>query len=204
MAKSKKNDVELEIVEDTQAAEEEADTNADINAAFSEAVNAEKDEDAVKMDMIQAGATFKNVTRLFNQYMIDAGLAISTADRKQIVDDTLEGMDLSTEEGFDAAVTALMDSVQGATDRSAAALVRSFGKKGELEVFAKPKTEGGNRNPFVSVFHAALIENPSMDEQGLKDVIAALEPTHQVNPNRWFSQHNNIRKTANAIAAKFA
>jgi hypothetical protein len=209
MAKAKKvqeptEDTQDVSAEDQAAAEQEADTNADINAAFSEALGAEKDEDAVKMDMIQAGATFKNVTRLYNAFMIDAGLAISSADRKTAVDTALDGQDLSTEESFDAAVVLVMDAVMGATERSASALVRAFGKKSELEVFAKPKAEGGNRNPFVSVFHAALVENPSMDEQGLKDVIAALEPQHQVNPNRWFSQHNNIRKTANAIAAKFA
>jgi hypothetical protein len=202
MAKKEK----VQPVEETQeaeaGAEQEVDANIEIKAAFDSALGAEKGEDDTKMDMIQAGATFKNVTRLFNAYMIESGLAISATDRKAAVDTTLEGMDLSTEEGFDAAVTAVISAVMGATERSASALVRAFGKKSDLEVFAKPKTEGGARNPFSTNFHAALVENPSMDEEGLKAIIAALSPEHQVNPQRWFSMHNNIRKTVNAVVEK--
>lgn len=183
---------------------EESEAEVAIKDAFEAALDAGKDEDDVKMDMIQSGATFKNVTRLYNKFMIDAGLAMSAADRKAVVDETLEGRDLSTEEGFDQAVAALVEAVTGSTERSAAALVRSFGKKEDVDVFTKPKGDGGTRNPFVRVFHDALIENPDMDEQGLKDIIASLEPDHQVNPTRWFNQHNNIRKTANAIASKLA
>lgn len=182
----------------------EDDSNASILEAFNEGVESEQDEDSIKMLMIQEGATFKNVTRLYNQFMIDAGLAISKSDRNQIVDETLEGVDLSTEDAFDAATEALVANVKGATERSAAALVRSFAKKNEVECYKKPAGEGGTRNPFVQVFHEALIENPSMDEDGLKAIIAGLEEKHQVNPTRWFNQHNNIRKTANAIAAKYA
>jgi hypothetical protein len=202
MSKAQKAHVE-EVVESAEASEE-TETNVEIQDAFNAAISEEAAEDDIKMDMIQAGATFKNVTRMYNAFMIDAGLAISSADRKTAVDEALKGMDLSTEAGFDIATAAVVAAVKGATDRSASALVRSYGKKAELDVFTKPKGEGGTRNPFVQVFHAALIENPAMDEQGLKDVIAGLQEDHQVNPNRWFSQHNNIRKTANAIAAKFA
>lgn len=202
MAKSKK--VEDQNMEDQAAAAEEADQNAEIKVAFDAAIGQELGEDEVKMSMIQAGATFKNVTRLFNQFMIDAGLAISAADRKAAVDSALENRDLSTEEGFDAAVAAVVDAVMGSNERSASALVRSYGKREDLAVFTKPKGEGGTRNPFVQTFHAALIENPKMTEDELKGIIAGLDEAHQTNPTRWFSQHNNIRKTANAIAAKFA
>lgn len=172
--------------------------------AFNVAIDDEQSEDDTKMLMIQNGASFKNVTRLYNKFMIDAGLAMSTADRKAAVEEVLSGRDLSTEEGFDDAVYALVEAITGSTERSAASLVRSYAKKEDLDVFTKPKVDGGTRNPFVRVFHDALIENPNMDEQGLRDVIASLEPDHQVNPLRWFNQHNNIRKTANAIAQKLA
>lgn len=183
--------------------EEVVDTEADIRDAFDEAITNESEEDDIKMSMIGAGATFKNVTRLYNQFMIDAGLAISKADRNQIVDDTLKGRDLDTEESFDAAVEGLMEAIKGATERSAGSLIRAYAKKNELEVYAKPKTESGSRNPFVQIFHTKLVEDPNMTEQGLRDIIDGLDEDHQTNPNRWFSQHNNIRKTANAIAARY-
>ena len=170
--------------------------------SFDESVTDELDEDATKMAMIQAGATYKNVTRLYNQFMIDAGLAISKADRNDLVESTLEGKEFDTEESFESVVIELVEAIKGTTERSAAALVRAYAKKNELEAYAAPKGDGATRNPFVTNFHNALIENPNMDEDGLKAVIAALPAENQTNPNRWFTQHNNIRKMANAIAAK--
>jgi len=176
-----------------------------IRTAFDEAVEESKDEDSVKMDMIGAGATFKNVTRLYNSYMIDAGLQMSKEEKDDIVSSTLEGADLDTEDGFNTAVESLVDSLTDATERSAASIIRAFGKKNKLEVYTKPKSSGGSaRNPFVNLFHEALIENPQMTEDDLRELIGGLSEENQVNPNRWFNQHNNIRKTANAIAAKYA
>ena len=186
--------------------EQEVDINDikdNIRLAFDESVTEELDEDSTKMAMIGAGATFKNVTRMYNEFMIDAGFAISKADRNQIVDDTLEGHDLEEESDFDNAVAALIESIQGANLRSASALVRAYAKRNEVPIFSKPKTEGGTRNPFVMLFHEKLVEDPKMTEQDLKDLISGLSPDHQTNPTRWFAQHNNIRKTANSIAAKY-
>ena len=190
-----------EEVESAQA-EEDA-TTLEIKEAFTEGLDSDMEEDDIKMKMIQAGATFKNVTRLYNQFMIDAGLAISSSERKQIVDETLSGRDLDTEEAFDQAVADLVEAVKGATERSAGALIRAYGKKEDVEVFAKPKSESSPRNPFVQNFHSALIENPMMTQKELKDLISSLDPQHQVNPMRWFNQHDNIRRTANAIAKKY-
>jgi len=188
-------------------AETEAETEATpILDAFTAAVAAEKSEDDIKMDMIGAGASFKNVTRLYNEYLIGAGLAMTKEAKADLVTSAVEGADLSVEADFDAAVAAVVKGGTNVTTASAAGLVRAWAKKQDpvVECFAKPKGSGAARNPFVVNFHAALVENPSMDEQGLKDVIAALDEKNQVNPNRWFNQHNAIRKMANAIAAKLS
>jgi len=134
--------------------------------SFDESVTAELEEDATKMAMIQAGATFKNVTRLYNQFMIDAGLAISKSDRNDLVESTLEGKEFDTEESFDSVVAELVEAIQGTTERSAAALIRAYGKKNELDVFAKPKGEGIPRSGFRSGFYDYLVANPtcSVDE----------------------------------------
>lgn len=170
---------------------------------FQEAIDGNKSEDEIKMAMISCGATFKNVTRLYNQYMVDAGLVMSKEDRTEAVQSILDGIDLDTEEAFDAAVEEVENNVTGSTTKSAAAIVRSWAKKNEIEVYKKPTTEGGNRNPFVSNFHEALIENPNMDKEELQSIIDNLEPEHRTNPQRWFNQHNGIRKMANRIAAKY-
>ncbi len=153
-------------VEDQEVMEDEVnEAELAIQTAFDEAIANESDEDAVKMAMIGAGASFKNVTRLYNQFMIGAGLAISKDDRNQIVTDTLEGRDLSEEQGFNDAVEALVEAVQGATERSAAALVRSYAKKNELDVYAKPKGTGTGRVGFASKFYDFLAANPKSTKE---------------------------------------
>lgn len=174
-----------------------------IREAFDAAVSGGSEDDAIKMEMIGAGATFKNVTRLFNQYMIDSGQAMSKEDKDQTLDDELAGLTLDTEDGFTEAVLAVTVAVTGATDKSAGALVRAWAKKNDVEFYKKPKGTGAIRNPFVTNFHAALIANPSMDKEGLQAVIDALPEENRINPQRWFTQHDAIRKMANAIAAKY-
>ena len=196
-----------DFVEGAEEQEEEENITEVVREAFLGVINGleegeEIDEEAVKLAMIGAGATFKSIGRLYNKFCIDSGLAISAEDRRTAVDGLLEDADITSEEGFDAAVDALVDGVKGTTERSAGGLIRGYGKKNEIEVFAKPKTEGSPRNPFVVNFHQGLISNPEMDEQGLRDIILALPEDQQTNPTRWFSQHNNIRKTVNAVYKK--
>lgn len=173
-----------------------------IRAKFTESLAASKDEDGIKLDMIGAGATFKNVTRFFTQFMIDAGEVMGKDDRDETLETILEGIDLSTEESFEACVQEVLEKVTGSTEKSAGTWIRAYGKKAEVEVYAKPKSIAGTRNPFITLFHEALIENPHYTEKNLKDLIASLTPEQQTNPNRWFTQHNKIRQVVNSVAKK--
>ena len=155
---------QLDIENDFDS-EVENDSNAAILEAFTEATGSDLDEDAVKMRMIQAGATFKNVTRLYNQFMVDAGLAISKQDRDQIVSEILEGKELTDEETFDSCVKEILEQVKNSTERSAAALIRAYAKKNELEVFSKPKSDGVGRPSFVHGYHDFLVNNPRCTEE---------------------------------------
>ncbi|MCP4321365.1 MAG: hypothetical protein GY804_02955 [Alphaproteobacteria bacterium] len=152
--------VEQELEQEETVNLEEA-----IRASFDSAVAEELAEDDTKMRMISSGATFKNVTRLYNQFMIDAGFAISKEDRNKAVEDTLEGREFDTEELFDEAVAALVEAVKGSTERSAAALVRSYCKKNELDIFAKPKSTGNGRTSFASKYYDLLKSNPGISKE---------------------------------------
>jgi hypothetical protein len=158
------NSVDTEVA-DQEAAEQETDANEAIRAAFDESVAAELDEDDTKMAMIGGGATFKNVTRLYNTFMIDAGFAISKDDRNAIVADSLEGLDFETEDDFNAAAKVLEEAVKGATDRSAAALVRAYAKKAELPCYVKPKGEGGSRPSFAGDYYNHLASNINITKE---------------------------------------
>lgn len=172
--------------------------------AFTASIDADKSEDDVKMSMIGAGATFKNVTRLYNDYLVQTGRAMTKEAKSTLVEKSVKEKNLADEKVFGRVVAKIVEGGTNVTENSAAALVRAWAKKAEVECYAKPKGSGAVRNPFVTNFHAALIANPKMDEDGLRKVIADLEPQNQVNPTRWFNQHNAIRKMVNQIAVNAA
>lgn len=193
---------EFEVFEESTSEEVDA-TPAAIFAAFELAIANDKDDDDIKLAMISAGATFKNVTRLYNQYMIETGRAVSKADRDLIINNALSGREFATEEEFTSACVALMEAMK-CTDKSANSTIRAYCKKNEKPVYAAEKIgDGKTRNPFVKLFHEGLIANPNYTEQDLRDLIARLDPEDQTNPTRWFSQHNNIRIMVNNIAKRF-
>lgn len=194
-----------ELFEDQDVDTTEQDNaEAEIQAAFDASIGAESDEDEVKLQMIGAGATFKNVTRLYNKFMIGAGLAISKSDRDQIVSDTLEGQDFESEEDFADAVASLVAAVKGTNERSAGALIRSFAKKNDQEVYKKPASEGGQRNSFVHKYYDWLVVNPSASEEEAHAFIHGegdFEDTSE-NVKNYEKMHQNVRDLANRIAAK--
>lgn len=197
-----------EDLEENEAVnQDEQDENEAIRSAFEESISNDKEEDEVKMDMIQAGASFKNVTRLYNQFMIDAGLALSKSDRNQIVESTLEEADIESEEGFNAAVAALLESVKGSTERSAAALVRSYAKKNDINAYTKPKNEGTGqgRTGFASLYYEFLRENPACTKEEAKAYIngEGEHPDTTENIRKHESHYLKIWKLANDITKKY-
>ena len=141
--------------------EQKVDLEALIRAAFDAAHAAGKEEDEIKLDMIGAGATFKNVTRLFNQFSVDAGLTVSKEEKDQILLDVLNGADLADEATFNAKVEELMSRLSGSTDKSAAALIRAYAKKNGIEAFKKAKGGTGEaKTGFAAKFYDFLVANP--------------------------------------------
>lgn len=145
----------------------EQELNAKIRVAFDKAVAANKEEDQVKLVMISAGATFKNVTRLFNEFMVDAGLAVSKEEKDAKVAEVMTKHEVATEAGFDAAVAELVEALK-ATDKSAAALIRSHGKKEEIEVFKKAGSAGRKSVDINVQVCEYLLENEYNEEAVLE------------------------------------
>lgn len=196
----KDNAAEAEVEATDPVVDQEIEDQTDlVREAFDEAMDAEKDEDQVKLAMIGAGATFKNVSRLFNQYMIDTGRAISKKERDDIAEEILADADVSDEEGFSSAVDAIVEKSTGVSEKQAGAIVRAWAKKNEVECYKKPKGATG-RSGFASKFYDALIENPEMDEEGANVLIDGEDASDNVRRHR--THYQAIRKLANAIAAK--
>lgn len=200
---SKTNKTEDQNVEQTEATGQAADLNVAIRAAFDEAHSAGKEEDAIKLDMISAGATFKNVTRLYNEFAVDAGLVVSKAEKDQVLTEVLTGADLSSEETFNAKVAELVEKLS-TNEKSAAALIRAYAKKNELEVFKKAKGAGTgeSKTGFAGTFYQWLIENPTSTVEQATAYIQGTDGNAETSENvkRHQSHYLAIHRLVNRVA----
>ncbi len=173
-----------------------------IKNAFLSGMNSEKkiEDDEIKLAMIQAGAKFKNVTRIFNELKIEYGFDLSKEAKEVLVNSACEGQDLSTEEGFGAAVGYITENEDKLNERQAGALVRGYAKKQGVEFYKKPKPES-TRISFTKDYYAALYENPNMTE---KEVHQYIVEHGSENTLKFESNYQKIRLLANSIAAKYA
>ena len=191
---------EIKMTEETKDTNQEQE-DAAIREAFNAAIDSGNDDvDDVKLEMISAGATFKNVGKYYNQFMEDAGLVLTKDQKSEYATAAVSNNDVSTEEGFGAAVAEIMKAGgEGmVTEKSAAGMVRARAKKEKAECYKKPKTAGGTRTTFLGDFYDALIANPKMTEEEAHDFIVK---NGTANTLRWENQHQKARALANRIAA---
>lgn len=183
--------------------EQKVDLEELIRDAFNASHAAGKEEDEIKLDMIGAGATFKNVTRLFNQFSVDAGLTVSKEEKDQILLDVLNGADLADEATFNAKVEELMARLAGSTDKSAAALIRAYAKKNGIEAFKKAKGGTGEaKTGFAAKFYDWLVANPTSTVDQATAFIQGAEGHEETTENtkRHQSHYLAIHRMVNRIA----
>ena len=196
MAKGKK--VEDTNTEAEVATEEVNPVDIAIRAAFDD--NSDSDEETIKMAMLQAGCKIKAVSRLYNTFMIDSGQMASKEEKDTALDAALVDVDLSDEEAFNEAVTGLVTVITGASEQSAATMVRAWAKRKDVDCWVKPK--GAPRtDSFVYKFNTELIGNPTMTEAECKAFIVANGTQGTQNTEYYFQ---SLRKLANAIYNKYA
>jgi hypothetical protein len=188
-----------------EAMNEEMDQlEVEIQEAFETAIQSGKDEDNTKLAMIGAGATFKNVTRLYNKFMIDAGLAISKTDRDAAIAAIVgDPAMLIEEETFLDCVAQILEQVKGSTERSAGAMLRSYAKANGAECFKKTKEATGARSSgFRANVYELFIQNPDLTEAELdkfanEDAATSLASD---NDRKQLSHYHGLRKMVNAVA----
>ena len=169
-------------------------TDLAIKQAFED--NIDKSDEEVKMAMLMAGAKFKNVTRLYNEFAADAGLIATKEDRANALTAIAEQFDLSEEGDFDEAVTQIVETVAGTTDTSAAIMIRNFCKKEGLDVWRRPK--GASRSSgFRFKFYDALRSNPRMTAE---EAASFGDMYGSNNDKKAFSHYQAIRELVNSVA----
>lgn len=148
---------------------------AKLSQVFKYGIDNGKTEDDIKMAMIKEGATFKNVTRLFNKFAVDFGLVMKKEDKDAAVQAACEGNDLSTEDGLNDVIDDLMGTITGSNEAAVLRLIRAWAKKQdpEIEVFKKAKGGGGGRSSgFRAKFYEMLKANPKMTADEVDAIIS--------------------------------
>jgi hypothetical protein len=206
MARKNKEEVnqneesQTEDTEGTGEAEDQVDPVYEaIKVAFEEAVNDGKDEDDIKMAMIGAGAKFKNVAKLYNQLMVDLGFTKSKSERNEILDRVLTGLALNEEEVFANAVALVQDEVE-VEEKSAAALVRAWAKKNEVECFKPEKKVSEGPAGITKAIFDWIQENEFATEDQL---VEQLKTVVTENTLRHKTLYAGILCLANRIATKY-
>lgn len=170
-----------------------------LREVFTYGIENGKSEDEIKMAMIKEGATFKNVTRTFNQFSIDAGLVMKKEEKEHIVNEACVGLDITSEEIYNEVIDSLIDQLTGVEENGVARLVRAWAKKNEVEVFKKGKGAGGTRQSgFRFKFYQALIANPHMSKENAEELIKSEGSGNDV---RHMTQYQGIREMVNSIAS---
>lgn len=178
--------------------EVKTDPNEALREVFKYGIENGKSEDEIKMAMIKEGATFKNVTRLFNQFAIDSGLIMKKEEKDALVADACAGQDLTNEETLNIIVDELVGKITGAEDGAVLRMIRAWAKKNEQEVFKKAKGGGGTRQSgFRFKFYEALKANPHMDTDSAADLIKSEGSKNDV---RNLTHYQGIRELINSIA----
>lgn len=182
--------------------EEKELTTPEILAAFNDSVDSDSTDDQIKVAMLSAGAAFAGVTSLFNKLMVATGRAMSKTDKIALVTGACVDQDISTKEGFEAAILAIQEGSEehAITDRSAAGLVRGYGKKMKREVYKAPKAEGTGRgrHGFKANFFDWLREDPTRTKE---DLVTLVHEFGTRNVLKDLPFYDAIRVLANDIVA---
>lgn len=176
--------------------ESKNDVDPKIEQAFIDGVNGQKDEDSIKIDMISVGCKFKTVTRIYNQLMVKHGLVASKEEKEEAIVKAIKDIDISDEEGLNKAVKYLVENLTNISDKSAAAIIRAYAKKNDIEVYKRPPGPGGSRTDFLPKFYDALVDNPLMTKEEAHDFIVEHGTPNTI---RWESSHQKVRDLASRI-----
>jgi hypothetical protein len=179
-------------------AEKNVDENeAKIRKSFDAGIAGKMTEDQIKMAMIKAGASFKNVTRLYNQFAQDAGLITSKEEREKLIDENCKDKNLADEGVYTEVIDRLVGLIKGTNESAIVRAVNKWAESNKVEVFKKPKGTGGGRSGFREDFYAALRQNPNMSKDELDTLI---KEKGSDNVKRQATYYHGVRELVNSIA----
>ncbi len=192
----------VEFEDEEVAQEKTLNISEDVRNAFAAGKNVDKNQDGIMIDMLQAGAKFSHVRKFYKELSIELGYEAAPEVKDAALEAALEVNDISTEEGFDAAVAHITGAVEQINERGAGQMIRGYARKHNLEFFRKPKPEAtGQRVAFTNNFYRMLVENPTINEEETHEYIVEHGSEATLKAEK---SYQKIRVLANRIAEKYA
>jgi len=128
----------------------------DIKGIVVTGIKAGKDDDAIMMELVEAGVPFRDVVGQFRTAMMAAGLILKPAERNEKLAALLEDFEPGSDSDVSEMVALLMAEIPRTTERQAMAAIRKYAKANSIEL-PKVKRMGG----FKKKLFDWMVENPT-------------------------------------------
>jgi hypothetical protein len=116
-----------------------------VEKIIADGVTAGKSDDDMLLEIVNSGVSFKNATKVFKMVMEEKGYRVSAKERKEEAAKILAdgNFDLTTADGVNTAVDALVVGVADTNEKSAIGFIRSYAKANEISLPKKEKGSAG-------------------------------------------------------------
>ena len=129
-----------------------------VEEAFDESFEAGLFEDEIKMEMIKAGCSFKQIANVYNRLMVERGHIMDDKDKRDLVDASCKGKALGNEAVFAAVSSKLMSAIPNCTERSAGSLIRGYARRNGIKAWVAPEPERNGRQGFGRDYREYILE----------------------------------------------
>jgi hypothetical protein len=127
-------------------------------------VAANKEDDEILIEIVQAGVKFKQAGKLFSQCMADGGYRVTNKERKSSIREILVSAEFepSTYEEVTEMLESICNTVNDTSSVQALQGIRAYAKEFELEI---PKPSKKAKGGFKNIVQDAVVANPDMSQE---------------------------------------
>jgi len=131
---------------------------------------ANKDADAIQVDLVKAGLKFKQAASMFKKIAEQEGFKISAKERNEKAKELLGDFVPKSWEDVEKSVKHLTENIKDTSEPQALAVLRKICKDAEVEFPKKPKGAKGGGGPrgFKAEVYKWMLENPKATKKELE------------------------------------
>jgi uncharacterized protein (DUF885 family) len=140
-----------------------------IKAIVVAGVEADKSDDQIMMELIEAGVHVKDAWGQFRAALMGAGLLLNPTERAEKLAELLKGFEPITGVDVSTKLSELMEAVPRTTDRQGMAAIRKFSKDNSIELPVVKRIGGWKKKLFDWI-----TEHPSASQEEMAAYVSEL------------------------------